>query len=119
MDQPNSPTSWLVNLHEAIATGKDGTFADIEEGIDTKQFSQLRFCLTQLEELRRELLSETSPGESISNVLGLCTPDSTPAINGHQNWLLHPLIDHSPGPRQLGRFEIIRELGRGGHGVVF
>jgi hypothetical protein len=28
-------------------------------------------------------------------------------------------IDHSPDHRRLGDFEVVRELGRGGMGVVF
>ncbi|HEV3136477.1 MAG TPA: serine/threonine-protein kinase, partial [Pirellulales bacterium] len=100
---------------EALAGGEDSPqvalSADTQDEGSRAQFERARRVLEQLARVRRELtplVHDSESGESIS----WYGPSWPLASN------MGAVSDASILPRQLGRFEIVRELGRGGHGVV-
>jgi eukaryotic-like serine/threonine-protein kinase len=91
---------WLAALHEAVVADNDISLAPPDDSVAPEEFAALRDCLQLVERVRRAKTSEhATPAEFAQETL--------PAPAG------------PAGPRRIGRFEIIRDLGRGGHGIVF
>ena len=93
------PGGWLVALHEAIVADRDALVTPPVESMPPGELAEVRDCLKLLERVRRAGLNG----------------DPTPAAHFEETL---PITGES-GPRRIGRFELIRDLGRGGHGIVF
>jgi WD40 repeat protein len=114
-DEPaaDSGKRWLEALHDAIVTDRDsaacsspkssssgGDYSSTEAMPAPSQVAAFRACLQLVERVRRARI-ESAP---------------TPAIHAIET-LGGSLT--SDTPKRIGRFEILRDLGRGGHGIVF
>jgi len=92
------PTDQLLEvLHDAVVAGGDCVALppDSPEDLDA-----LRECLQLVERVRRAQVAD----------------GATPAVFEEETLNSQVARD---GIRRIGRFEIIRDLGRGGHGIVF
>ncbi len=103
MSEKSRPKStWIETLHSEVVLAEPIATDAPTDGIvpitDAVEFVQVKHCLELLEQLRRERALESLPPS---------------AKDGKESEL--------EGNRQLqiGRFRIIRELGSGGHGIVF
>jgi WD40 repeat protein len=96
----NSANRWLEALHEAIVADRDSELSSPSAFHTPQQAAAFRSCLQLVERVRRARADS----------------DATPSIQALET-LGAPLVGNSP--RRIGRFEIIRDLGRGGHGIVF
>ena len=96
----NEFTSRLIQLDEAVA---DQTPPPVDDATSadplTARLRSTRACLELIERVRR------------------ATPDLQ--LDAGQDSMRDGPIDAESTPERIGRFEIIRELGRGGYGVVF
>jgi WD40 repeat protein/serine/threonine protein kinase len=94
---PDIQTDWLVAFHEAVAAGCDSEFAvPPADTLPEGDFEAIRDCLRMLEQARRF-------GAPLLASLDSSTVE----------------VLHEDSPKYVGRFRVIRELGRGGFGVVF
>lgn len=100
-----SPDSWIEALHEAVVADTD-RFALPTAGEMPEDFSAVRDCLQLIERVRRGQSADSAPPSLFAEV---GQPDQTPLPDPFEQ----------ATPRKIGRFEIIRDLGRGGHGIVF
>ena len=95
-----SSDQWLEALHEAVVSGTDREVPSSTEGRPAEQAAAVRACLQMVERVRRaRLTGEETPLPPADETLGESPGEG--------------------GPRRIGRFEILRDLGRGGHGIVF
>jgi len=102
---PDSPT-WLEALHDAVLSSDAESLSAPEPTVTSGEFVAARRCLELLESLRR---LNGPPHPSSSQV-------SEKALGGESHTYTAS-DDHEP--QRIGRFEINRELGSGGHGIVF
>jgi serine/threonine protein kinase/WD40 repeat protein len=117
MGLPEEPAAdsgkrWLEALHDAIVTDRDpahsspdssfsgGDHSSTKDMPAPSQAAAFRACLQLVERVRRARIE--------------CAP--TPNIHAVET-LGGPLV--SDTPKRIGRFEVLRDLGRGGHGIVF
>jgi WD40 repeat protein/tRNA A-37 threonylcarbamoyl transferase component Bud32 len=97
---PEEPT-WLEALHEAVVAGKADSLPTLADaGSETPGPPTLKHCLELLEDLRRAQRPNHG-SETVSEAGGSGTSNSA----GHF--------------QRIGRFRIERELGEGGHGIVY
>src|SRR5262245_31991080 len=92
-------TARLADLDEALAAGQTPAPITSTSELD----SRLQRGMVALQALRHLRLPKRAD---------VPTP-------GHHDGDTLSNLKPGPAPRQLGRFEVIRELGRGGFGVVF
>jgi|GEM_PF-1792171 len=100
-----------VALHSSPETSPTGaTNAEADETLDRAEFSALTDCLAHLERVRRAEATDESWNSELGSLVGRMSfaDDSESDDAGAE----------SLAGRHIGRFEIVRELGRGGLGMV-
>lgn len=111
MNHAEENADWMVRLHEAIIDGKPAELAPEELPDDPLFVEQIRHCLTTLENLRWSAVETKGEHTSATESLGLAAAHSI----DHQA-VIQDLAGQS---LRIGRFDLVREIGRGGHGIVY
>ncbi len=118
MSDRETNDDWIVELHEAIVASDDPNVVDaLTAPADDPFAERVRDCLIQLEQRRRQIQWGLESGKSAAELLGLSTAHAlseTRIESSGLNWLTGKFENC-----RVGRFEIVREIGRGGHGIVF
>lgn len=111
MNHAEENADWMVRLHEAIIDGKPAELAPEELPDDPLFVEQIRHCLTTLENLRWSAVETKGEHTSATESLGLAAAHSI----DHQA----VIQDLAGQALRIGRFDLVREIGRGGHGIVY
>lgn len=96
-----------ISLDEDVGAAGDETIAE--------RLDRAKACFRLLEEMRSAAIADSRETES-----GPESPidPSVPRVTDGPNGACPPVAPEPPGAPRIGRFEIIRELGSGGHAVV-
>ncbi len=106
--------AYLIACEEALASGR--TPPPCPTGADDPEFARrLHDCLALIQQLwprGPDPAADTGASTLSADVTWFNTPNLE-AVGADAK------VENEPGPDRLGRFRIVRELGRGGFGVVF